>query len=76
MLHMVLGKKAVSFTADDGKEISGTRLYIGYEAKGVEGMATDKVFVSAAKMPKGDIVVGSEVNIHYNRYGKVEAIDV
>lgn len=74
MIHTVLGKKPVSFTTNDGKEITGITLYLGYEAKGVEGMATDKVFVSAAKMPKEPIVVGSEVDVHFNRYGKVEAI--
>lgn len=76
MLHTVLGKKSVSFTAKDGKEISGTTLYVGYEMKGIEGMATDKVFISAEKMPKGEIVVGSEVDILFNRYGKVEAIRI
>lgn len=74
MIHVVLGKRPVSFTAKDGKEITGTTLYLGYEAEGVEGMVTDKVFISAAKMPKNDIVVGSEVDISFNRYGKVEAI--
>lgn len=75
MIHTVLGKKAVSFTTDDGKEITGVTLYLGYEERNVEGMAAVKVFVSEAKMPKEPIVVGSEVNVHFNRYGKVEAID-
>ena len=74
MIHVVIGKKPVSFTAKDGKEITGTTYYLGYETDGVEGMATDKVFISAAKMPKDDIAVGSEVDVLFNRYGKVEAI--
>ena len=76
MIHVVLGKRPISFTAKDGKEIAGTTLYLGYETKGVEGMAAEKVFISAEKVPTNDIVVGSEVNVHFNRYGKVEAIDV
>lgn len=75
MLHTVLGKKNVAFTADDGREITGTTLYLGYETEGVEGMAADKVFISAAKMPKKEIVVGSDVDILFNRYGKVETIN-
>lgn len=75
MLHTVLGKKSVSFTASDGKEITGTTLYLGYEAEGVEGMAADKVFISAAKMPKKEILVGSDVDVLFNRYGKVETIN-
>lgn len=74
MIHSVLGKRAVSFTASDGKEISGTTLYLAYETDGVEGMAADKVFIPAAKMPKKDIVVGSEIDVLFNRFGKVEEI--
>lgn len=74
MIHTVLGKRLVSFTAKDGKEVKGVSLYLGYETEGVEGMAADKVFIPAAKLPKNDIVVGSEVDVLFNRYGKVEAI--
>ncbi len=74
MIHVVLGKRPVSFTAKDGKEVKGVSLYLGYETEGVEGMAADKVFIPAAKMPKNDIVVGAEVDVLFNRYGKVEAI--
>ena len=74
MVHTVLGKRPVSFTAKDGKEVKGVSLYLGYEAEGVEGMATDKVFISTTKLPKNDIVVGSAVDVRYTKYGKVEAI--
>lgn len=74
VIHVVLGKRPVSFKSDDGKDITGTTLYLGYEEEGVEGMVVDKVFISTAKMPKNDIVVGAEVDVVFNRRGRVEAI--
>lgn len=76
MYHTVLGKRPVSFKSDDGKDITGTTLYLGYEEEGVEGMKVDKVFIAAAKMPKEDIVVGTEVDVVFNRRGKVDSIRV
>ena len=76
MKYTALGKKMVSFTASDGKVINGTTLYAGYDADGVEGMAADKIFVTAEKMPKKEIVVGADIDVYFNRYGKVDAIAV
>ena len=76
MKHTVLGIKPVSFTAADGKLIDGTTLYVAYDADGVDGMAADKIFVTAAKMPDDDIVVGADIDIYFNRFGKVDSIVV
>ena len=76
MKHTVLGKKAVSFTAADGKVIEGTTLFVAYDDDNVIGMAADKIFISAAKMPKGGIEVGSDIDIYFNRFGKVDSIIV
>lgn len=76
MKHTVLGKKAVSFTAADGKVIEGTTLFVAYDDDNVIGMAADKIFISAAKMPKGNIEVGSDIDIYFNRFGKVDSIIV
>jgi len=76
MRHTVLGLKPVSFTAADGKVIEGTTLYVAYDADGVEGMAADKIFVTTAKMPKSNIVVGADIDIYFNRFGKVDSIVV
>lgn len=76
MIHTVLGKRQVSFTAKDGKEVKGVSLYLGYETEGVEGMAADKVFIPAAKLPKNDIVVGAEVDVLFDRRGKINSIIV
>ncbi len=78
MRYTVLGKKAVSFTAADGKVINGTTLYAYYydESANVDGAITDKIFVTAEKMPKKEIVVGADIDVYFNRYGKVDAIAV
>lgn len=74
MKHTVLGKKSVSFTTNDGKVINGTTLYVAFDADGVEGMAADKLFVTTEKMPKKNIVVGSDIDVYFNRFGKVDSI--
>lgn len=74
MKYTILGKKTVSFTATDGKVINGTTLYVANEADGVEGLAADKFFVAAEKMPKKDLAVGADIEIYFNRFGKVDAV--
>lgn len=74
MKYNLAGKKVVSFTAQDGKVINGTTLYVACEMDGVEGLATDKFFVPAEKLPKKDLVVGTDIDIYFNRFGKVDAI--
>lgn len=78
MKHTLLGTKKVDFTTADGKNIQGTTLYLAYEAENAEvvGMVTDKIFVPAAKMPKKALVVGSDIDITFNRFGKVDSIYV
>lgn len=74
MKYTLAGKKVISFTAQDGKTIDGTTLYVTNKMDGVEGQATDKFFVPAEKMPKKDLVVGADVEIYFNRFGKVDTI--
>lgn len=70
----VFGLRAVNFTATDGRAIAGTTMYIGYETDGVEGLQTEKIFVSAEKMPKKAIAPGQDVEVVFNMRGKVEAV--
>lgn len=70
----VLGIRPVNFTASDGRAVAGSTLYIGYETDGVDGMAAEKIFVSAEKLPKKAIVPGSDIEIIFNMKGKVEAV--
>lgn len=72
----IIGKKGVSFTSKEGNPITGMTIFFAFETDGVAGMATDKVFVPTAKMPTKDVVVGKDVDLYFNRYGKVDSIIV
>lgn len=53
---------------------SGTMLFCAQDRKGVEGVACMSVFVSQQKLDLYDPCVGDEVEILYNRFGKVAGI--
>lgn len=76
MIYTILGKRNVSFTASDGKTISGVTIYAGTESDdaSIEGLIVDKFFVTTEKMPKAGIVVGKDVDIYFNKFGKVDKI--
>lgn len=71
---LIMGKKAIKFTSKEGNEISGVRFYYTYDLADVDGVATDSVFVSDAKLDGLDVKVGDEVEVLFNRYGKVAGI--
>lgn len=53
---------------------SGTTLFVVQDRKGVEGVACFSVFVSQHKLDLYDPCVGDEVEILYNRFGKVDGV--
>lgn len=73
----IVGIRNVDFTAEDGNRISGVSLYCSYEiTKNGSGFAVDKIFVSDGKLRDAMYTpdVGDDVQVHYNRFGKVEAV--
>ena len=61
----------------DGNVFTGINLYCALERDGVEGHVTEKHFVNSSKECFGlanSLKVGDQVNIYYNRYGKIDAI--
>jgi len=80
MKYTVLGKRPVSFTANDGRTISGVSLFLGADfsdadiAAGSVGLSCDKFFLTAEKLPKEEIIVGKDVEVYFNRYGKIDKI--
>lgn len=73
----VIGRRKVEFTAQDGNQIQGVSLYVSYPiTKNGEGMAAEKIFLSAKKLENLDFLpeIGDEINVQYNRYGKVDTI--
>ena len=74
MRGKIIGDRDVAFTTETGDEITGKTFYIGFTDHRVNGYVCDKVFVNASKLNGAVIVAGDEVELSYNRFGKVEAI--
>lgn len=72
----VIGIKEVNFKAQDGKEVSGLTIYIMYRLANVEGCAAERIFVSFDRLSGVEPKVGDNVNVYYNRYGKVACLEV
>lgn len=73
----VIGRRKVDFKAQDGSQIQGLSLYCTYPiTKDGDGMAAEKIFLSARKLEQLDFMpeVGDEINVQYNRFGKVDTI--
>lgn len=78
MRAKVLGKREVAFTTKDGKEIDGVSIYYSYEEAKVTGLAADKLFLSNEKLRgiEWDPKIGDEFQPLFNRYGKVDTVEV
>ena len=76
MFVKVVGKKVLNFTTEDGKVVDGAHYHLTYEEDGVEGLAAEKIFVSSAKLNSAEVSVGDMLEVYYNRYGKVDKIQV
>ena len=75
MANVVVGVKKTSFTTKDTKEtINGYNIYYSYPAIGVEGLATDRFFISLNKAGEWQPMPGDEILIYYNRFGKVDSV--
>lgn len=71
----IVGYRRTSFTPKDGgTQISGFNLYVSFQDPNVIGEATDRIFVSDARLNGFVPSVGVEVQIFYNKYGRVSAI--
>lgn len=78
MRAKVLGTKEVSFTAKDGNDIEGMTIYYTYLDEKVKGLAADKMFLRNEKLRglEWSPQVGDEFQPLYNRYGKVDTVEV
>ena len=69
-------QRGVTFKID-GNTFSGINLYMALEKQGVEGHATEKIFINSSKecfKVASSLKVGDQVDCYYNRYGKVETL--
>ena len=72
----IVGIRPSSFKGNDGAEVNGQNIYLTEPLDNGEGLATDRVFLTNAKLAGWAYkpVVGDEVEISYNRYGRVSGM--
>ena len=71
----VIGYRRADFRTDDGQQIEGWTIYLTEQRQGVEGLATERTFLSTRKsayQPQ----LGDELQVYYNKYGKVEHVEL
>lgn len=73
MEAMLFGVRRIDMTDDSGRKIRGYSCFVGYPSPGVDGMETQKVFVSDELA--GDCAwspsVGKGVNVDFSPKGKL-----
>lgn len=71
----LVGYKETKFTAQDtGEVIEGINLYLTGPQDYVEGVACERVFLTKKKLDGYVPEIGDEIELVYNRYGKVDKI--
>ena len=72
----VIGIRPSSFKGSDGSEVNGVNLYLTEKLTTGEGYSADRVFVTVSKLNEWGYkpAVGDQVELSYNRYGKVGKI--
>ena len=72
----VIGIRKVEGTSKNtGRAYSGWSVFVTYESKYVDGLASERLYLSDSRMPQ-NLVVGSVIRPYYNRFGQVEMVEV
>lgn len=76
-MSKVIGFSFDEFKAKDtGDLIKGCTLYLGDERKDVTGLVAQRVFISEKKMGTYVPKLNDKVEVLFNRYGRVQQINV
>lgn len=70
----VIGVAPVNFTGQDGRQVVGHNIYVTYERNNTQGLVAERIFLGSRVEVVPD--VGDEIRLYYNRYGRVESIDI
>lgn len=74
----IIGVKNTSFTGSDGTQVEGMTFYAteAIDAKWGRGEQAERFFLSKAKLAALGFTpaVGQEVEMFYNRYGKISTV--
>ena len=75
-MYEVIGLEHRQYTNKQGRQVSGYNIYVTYEKKNMDGIACYQGWCSDAAVKESGVCVGDKVNLHYNRYGKIESISL
>lgn len=72
----IIGIRPSSFIGEDKTEISGKNIYLTYPLEKGEGLGSERIFVTDAKLNKWEYKpkVGDKVTVSYNRYGRCDGM--
>lgn len=73
-MYTIVGVQLKSFKTKDGKTITGYNVWYTYELPGVDGLVSDRVFVSDRVSNQSNFTphVGDIIeSICYNKYGRL-----
>lgn len=72
----VIGMRKFEYTSKkSGIKYQSANIYCTYESSDTLGLCCESVFLSADKVP-GELQIGSEIRVIYNRFGSVDAIEM
>ena len=74
MLVKVVGIQRLDFKNKDGEAVKGTNIFYNGFDPNVEGFVAEKVFIPMSIALPPSVVVGSELNVEFNRKGKLAAV--
>ena len=76
-VYELVGMRSVDFTGSgDGKRVEGMNLYLTYEDGHIEGVGTERVFLTSERFNALSFVpeIGARCRLGYNKYGKIADI--
>ena len=78
MRGTIVGIRRMKFTDNNNRPVEGTSIFLTYDDKNIEGQGTDKVFLNKDRIKslERDPEVGDQIFISYNRYGKVDEVEL
>lgn len=77
MVYNVVGYRKVDFTGKDGQQVKGTSLFCSTNiTENGSGIATEKFWLTPKLLDDTGYTpaVGDEIDISFNKYGKVDFI--
>ena len=77
-MSKIVGTQNTSFTGKDGTQVEGKTIHTTEpsDPKRGKGEAGEKIFLSASKVAELDFTpeVGDEIEVLYNKFGKVQTL--